>query len=241
MASACAPSPLWNAYAEDDALWIVGPRDTAAYDLPGIMALEWGRDGVSLYAVADHRQTATLYELRRDDGSVTARLPVGGEGASNIVIDAQARMLYVGIGPDVRAFALAPLTSRYSVTACDAQVTSLVLFEPRTKAFVLCESGIVGEIDTELVELQRSLRLPEACLPTGLTFARNESLLLVPCLGRPWTYRIDRVTLTTFDSIPTSPISGSDHVTQSAWPRNTPLYRFLPWEGTSPPLDPAQP
>lgn len=203
VAAACAPPPLWFSVADENTVRIFGPHAGTSLTLPNVSQLAWGRDGVSLYAVAGTEEN-TLYELRRDPATIVSRLPIGGGPASNIVIDARARTLYVGAGTHVHAFALAPLAPLYSVAACDKHVVSLTLFEPGTKAFAACESGALVEIDTDLIERQRVTPIP-GCVPASLALNSSETLIVFPCRESGRIYLLDRVGLTVFDSIDGGP------------------------------------
>jgi len=199
VAAACAPPPLWFSIADGHTVRIFGPHAGTSVALPNVSQLEWGRDGVSLYAVAGTVKN-TLYELRREPAAIVTQLPLGAGPASNIVIDARARTLYVGSGTHVHVFALAPLALRYSVAACDDHVVALTLFEPATKAFAACENGALVEIDTKLNERQRVTPIPD-CVPAAVTLNASKTLIVLPCRGSGRIYLLDRVGLTVFDSI----------------------------------------
>lgn len=203
MATACAPPPLWFSVADRHTIRIFGPHAGTSVTLPNVSQLAWGRDGVSLYAVAGTVKN-TLYELRREPATIVAQLPLGGGPSSNIVIDARARTLYVGTGTHVHAFALAPLVPLYSIATCDDHVVALTLFEPGTKAFAACENGALVEIDTELIKRQRITPIPD-CVPAGVTLNASETLIVLPCRRSGRIYLLDRVGLTVFDSIEAGP------------------------------------
>jgi len=203
VAAACAPPPLWFSVADGQTIRIFGPHAGTSVTLPNVSQLAWGRDGVSLYAVAGTEKN-TLYELRREPATIVTQLSLGAGPASNIVIDARARTLYVGTGTHVHVFALAPLALRYSVAACDHHVVALTLFEQATKAFAACENGTLVEIDTKLVERQRVTPIPD-CVPAAVTLSASKTLIVLPCRGSGRIYLLDRVGFTVFDSIEAGP------------------------------------
>ncbi len=227
----CTPRPRLIAVATEHSVIFydaaLNPRDTV--NLREITrgelvprAMLFGGDGTSVILALDGGTAGTLVQVGRFEGTLLKQIALTGEHPDQIVPFADGhRFLTLGRAAESAADSARGVASLVSLSfreatrvrlgLCDGDPVGAAVHSDGKKAFVVCDTDAVVELDAELGRVVRHSRLDPTnsnagrCGAAGIALSPNETLLLVPCRLSGWLLYLDRVTLAPFDSVAIGP------------------------------------
>lgn len=173
-----------------------------------VTAVRFGLDGTALYLAMHSNETAAVVRVARATGSVLEQLSVPDDSLTGLWLLRDGRTL-VAAGTTTLYFLPTDLSDTGGqIAICEETITGVTPFGVRGRAYAICGESTLVEIDSELQIAVRSAAVTPAdspdgviCGTGGVATSPTGSIVYLLCRRSGMLLYIDRLTLTTFDSV----------------------------------------